>query len=155
MALGGHGPLVSPSHRNLYASAAASRAEYGHHPEIAEPLKVGNFDIDGENHIGMFPRDRFIVELTSPPPSDMLELIERCEHGVKKRLYEIVNYLHPQNLTSTIRGAVHNLENVRTSAPLSIKDPQCGRHSLNMLDRGTEEQWAATRRKLRENRGVH
>lgn len=28
-------------------------ASHGHHPEIAEPFKVGTFEIDGENRVGI------------------------------------------------------------------------------------------------------
>ena len=88
----------------------------------------------------------------------MLELIERCEHGLKERLCEIVNYLHPQNLTSTIRASyIHDLENVCTLAPILYPGKILNaavNFSNQVKDSGTEEQWAATRRQLRENRGV-
>ena len=88
----------------------------------------------------------------------MLELIERCEHGLKKRLCEIVNYLHPQNLTSTIRASyIHDLENVCTLAPILYpgKILNAAVNFSNLVkDSETEEQWAATRRQLWENRGV-
>ena len=28
-------------------------ASHGHHPEIAEPFKIGTFEIDGENRVGI------------------------------------------------------------------------------------------------------
>ena len=50
----------------------------------------------------------------------MLELIERYKYGLKKRLYEIVNHLDPQNLTGASRANyIHDLEDVRTMRPSS------------------------------------
>ena len=75
-----------------------------------------------------------------------------------KRLNEIVNYLHPQNLTSTIRASyIYDLESVRTLAPILYLGKILNaavNFSNHLKDSGTEEQWAATRRKIRENRGV-
>jgi len=48
----------------------------------------------------------------------VLELIERYKYGLKKRLYEIVNHLDPQNLTGASRANyIHDLEDVRTMRP--------------------------------------
>ena len=73
--------------------------------DIAEPFKVGTFEIDGSPRVGIVLRDKLIIELNAantalerninypaiPVPADMIELIERYDYGLKRRLYEIVN----------------------------------------------------------------
>ena len=73
--------------------------------EVAEPFKVGTFEIDGKPEVGIVLRDSLILELDGanaalerdatypalPMPADMIELIERYEYGLRRRLYEIVN----------------------------------------------------------------
>ena len=82
----------------------------------------------------------------------MLELIERYEYGLKKRLYKIVNHLHPQNLTGASRpNYIHDLEDVRTLAPIlnpgKILNAAVNFYS-HVEESGTEEQRAAARRQL-------
>ena len=74
---------------------------------ISEPFKLGTFDIGGDPEVGIVLRDALIVELDAanrelerderypslPMPADMLELIERYDYGLKRRLYEIVDDL--------------------------------------------------------------
>ncbi|MDX1405557.1 MAG: hypothetical protein R3192_13505, partial [Woeseiaceae bacterium] len=74
---------------------------------IAEPFKVGTFEIDGMPTLGIVLRDSLVVEFDEanralerndaypeiPLPADMLELISRYDYGLKRRLYEIVNHL--------------------------------------------------------------
>ena len=74
---------------------------------VAEPFKVGTFEIDGTPQVGMVLRDALVVEVVEanralerdpaypafPAPADMLDLISRYEYGVQRRLYEIVNHL--------------------------------------------------------------
>jgi hypothetical protein len=69
--------------------------------DIAEPFKVGTFEIDGSAKVGIVLRDSLIVELDAanlaleknsrypqiPLPADMIELISRYEYGLKKRGY--------------------------------------------------------------------
>ena len=66
--------------------AAASSAQ-----EIAEPFKVGTFEIYGASQVGIVLRDSLIIELNAandalergerypavPAPANMIELIER------------------------------------------------------------------------------
>ena len=75
--------------------------------EIAEPFKVGTFEIDGGPEVGIVLRDQLVVQLDEanaalqmnpaypaiPMPVDMLDLIARYEYGMKARLYEIVNHM--------------------------------------------------------------
>ena len=99
---------------------------------IAEPFKVGTFEIDGRPQIGIVLRDQLIVELdaanlslerdeaypTIPLPADMTELIERYEYGLQRRLYEIVNNLTATNQIDGARADfIHDLSEVRTLPP--------------------------------------
>src|SRR5690606_28010586 len=75
--------------------------------EVAEPFKLGTFEIDGAPSVGIVLRDSLVVELDAanaaleldpayveiPMPDDMLGLIGRYEYGLKRRLYEIVNHV--------------------------------------------------------------
>jgi 2-keto-4-pentenoate hydratase/2-oxohepta-3-ene-1,7-dioic acid hydratase in catechol pathway len=72
-----------------------------------EPFKLGTFEINGEQRIGIVLRDELVVELEAanrslqrdpaypavPMPATMIDLIGRYEYGMKTRLYEIVNHL--------------------------------------------------------------
>ena len=116
------------------ASPALIRAQGG--PEIAsaEPFKLGTFEIDGDQRIGIVLQDKLVVDLAAanrvlerdpayprvPMPDDMRELIGRYEYGLKYRLYEIVNdVVTNRRLAASPRpGFVHDLGEVRTLAPL-------------------------------------
>jgi len=100
----------------------------------AEPFKLGTFEINGLQHIGIVLQDSLVVELNAanraleqnpaypslPMPGDMVELISRYEYGMKPRLYEIVGYLVANDrLTAASRpGYVHDVNQVDTLAPL-------------------------------------
>ena len=103
---------------------------------IAEPFKVGTFEIDGSPTVGIVLRDSLIVELDAanraleressypqiPLPADMLELISRYDYGLQRRLYEIVNHL----AASLERGDdrpdyVHDVGDVRTLPPIDTR----------------------------------
>ena len=98
--------------------------------EIAEPFKVGTFDINGKPGVGVVLRDRLILELDAanaaleenpsyphvPMPDDMIGLIERYEYGLKRRLYEIVN-VHVRNEWLDA-SYVHELGDVITLPPI-------------------------------------
>lgn len=100
----------------------------------AQPFKLGTFEIDGDERIGIVLRDELVVELEAanralerdpaypqvPMPATMVELIGRYEYGMKTRLYEIVNDLVARNrLTATPRPRyIHEVGNVDTRAPL-------------------------------------
>jgi 2-keto-4-pentenoate hydratase/2-oxohepta-3-ene-1,7-dioic acid hydratase in catechol pathway len=110
--------------------AAQGRPE----PTSAEPFKLGTFEIDGEQEIGIVLQDKLIVELEAanralernamyppvPMPDDMVALIGQYEYGLKHRLYEIVTDLVAnKRLAANPRPRfVHDLGQVRTLAPL-------------------------------------
>jgi len=93
-----------------------------------------------------------------PAPADMLELIERYEYGLKRRLYEIVNNLVDNNMLSrTWPDYVHDLDDVRTLPPIMYPG-QILNAVVNFYNHvnetGTEQERADARRQRRENRGV-
>lgn len=106
-------------------------ASTGSAQDIAEPFKVGTFEIDGLPTVGIVLRDSIIIELDAantalerqssypavPPPGDMIELIERYDYGLKRRLYEIVNE-HVGMLDDNRPDYVHDVDDVRTLPPI-------------------------------------
>ena len=100
----------------------------------AEPFKLGTFEINDLQQIGIVLQDRLVVELNAanralernpayprvPMPTNMVELISRYEYGMKPRLYEIVGDLVANDrLTASSRpGYVHDVSQVDTLAPL-------------------------------------
>lgn len=140
--------------------------------DVAEPFKVGTFDIGGSPHVGIVLRDQYIVELGAanaaleragthpaiPVPANMLELIERYEYGMKRRLYEIVNHVvEADQLTGERPDYVHDVASVRTLPPImypgKILNAAVNFYS-HVDEAGTDEERAAARRARRENRGV-
>jgi len=140
--------------------------------ESAEPFKVGTFEIEEEARVGIVLRDSLIVDLNRanteleknatypklPPPADMLELIERYDYGLKRRLYEIVNDLVENNLLGKNRpDYIHDLDDVRTLPPIlypgKILNAAVNFYS-HVDETGTVEQRTEARRQRRENRGV-
>ncbi len=141
-------------------------------PTIAEPFKVGTFEIDGTPRVGIVLRDSLIVELDAanamlqrradypvvPMPADMLELIERYEYGLKRRLYEIVNHLVAHDMLGRDRPAfVHDVDALRSLPPImypgKILNAAVNFYS-HVEESGTEEERREARRLRRENRGV-
>ena len=139
---------------------------------IAEPFKVGTFEIDGAPTVGIVLRDRLIVELGAanlalernsafpeiPLPADMLELIGRYDYGLKRRLYEIVNHLVASDMLGDERpDYVHNVGDVRTLPPIMypgiILNAAVNFYS-HVLEAGTEAERIEGRRQRREERGV-
>ena len=142
------------------------------HLEAAESFKVGTFEIEGEARVGIVLRDSLVVDLNPanstlekdpdfpelPLPADMLELIERYEYGLKRRLYEIVNDLVEKDLLGSRRpDYVHSLNEVRTLAPIlypgKILNAAVNFYS-HVDESGTDEERAEARRQRRINRGV-
>ena len=140
--------------------------------EVAEPFKVGTFEIDGEPTVGIVLRDRLIVELPAanialqsrerrtlaPAPTDMISLIERYDDGMRERLYAIVNDLvENDRLDENRPDYVHDLEDVRTLPPImypgKILNAAVNFYS-HVDESGTEEERQEARRQRRENRGV-
>lgn len=140
--------------------------------QIAEPFKVGTFDIDGTPEIGIVLRDSLVVELDRanaaleknaaypaiPLPANMIELIERYDYGLKRRLYEIVNDLVKNDGLGRNRAAyVHNVKDVRTLPPImypgKILNAAVNFYS-HVEEAGTQEARLEARRQRRESRGV-
>ena len=150
------------------ASAQAAAAM-----DIAEPFKVGTFEIDGEPRVALVLRDALVVDIGEanralernpaypavPAPADMLDLIGRYEYGVKPRLYEIVNHLAASGMIdgSGRPGFIHELDDVRTLPPImypgKIMNAAVNFYS-HVNETGSEEERAEARRQRRENRGV-
>ncbi len=152
--LAGHGPL-------------SAQVE-----SIAEPFKVGTFEIDGTRQVGIVLRDQLVVELDAanlalernpayakiPLPADMLDLIARYEYGMRPRLYEIVNDLVARDLLDGVRpDYVHEVDAVRTLPPImypgKILNAAVNFYS-HVNESGSEEDRVEARRQRRENRGV-
>ncbi|MGI9257468.1 MAG: fumarylacetoacetate hydrolase family protein [Gammaproteobacteria bacterium] len=103
-------------------------------PDVAEPFKLGTFEINGVQTVGIVLRDELIVDLNaandglqrSPEypsvtmPENMVGLIGQYEYGLKYRLYEIVSDLvENSSLTGRDRPSfIHDVDDVRTLAPL-------------------------------------
>ena len=137
-----------------------------------EPFKVGTFEIEGVPRVSLVLRDSLVVDIEAanlalerspvypgiPVPADMLELIERYEYGLKRRLYEIVNNLVDNNMLSETRpDYVHDLDAVRTLPPImypgKILNAAVNFYS-HVNESGTEQERAEARRQRRDNRGV-
>ena len=102
--------------------------------DVAEPYKVGTFEINGAPTVGLVFRDALVVDLNAanaaleinpnypavPMPEDMLDLIGRYEYGLKYRLYEITNYLVANGrLQGSMRADfVHDVDDIRILAPI-------------------------------------
>lgn len=140
--------------------------------EIAEPFKVGTFEIDGATEVGVVLRDSLIIDLDAanaalekdamypavPMPADMIDLIERYDYGLKRRLYEIVNDLVASDRLGDSRpGYIHALDDVKTLPPImypgKILNAAVNFYS-HVNETGTEEERREERRLRREQRGV-
>ena len=140
--------------------------------DVAEPFKVGTFEIDGAATVGIVLRDSLIVELDAanlaleknsaypqlPPPANMIELISRYEYGLKRRLYEIVNNIVAADLLGRDRpDYVHDVGDVRTLPPIMypgiVLNAAVNFYS-HVDEQGTDEEREEARRLRREERGV-
>ena len=148
-------------------------AQMGPEIEIAEPFKVGTFEIDDMPRVALVLRDALVVDIERanrtlerdpayapvPAPADMIDLIGRYEYGVRLRLYEIVNDLVARGgLSGSGRAEfVHDLEDVRILPPImypgKILNAAVNFYS-HVNETGTEEERREARRQRRENRGV-
>jgi 2-keto-4-pentenoate hydratase/2-oxohepta-3-ene-1,7-dioic acid hydratase in catechol pathway len=140
--------------------------------DIAEPFKVGTFEIEGAPRIGVVLRDQYVVDLARantalernssypalPLPSDMIDLISRYEYGMKTRLYELVNHVVENDLITGERPAyIYDVADVTTLPPIiypgKILNAAVNFYS-HVNETGTEEERIEARRQRRENRGV-
>ena len=155
------------------AGTLALSAQTGPGMDIAEPFKVGTFEIEGEPRVGLVLRDALIVDIGTanhalernaaypriPMPDNMIDLIGRYEYGVKMRLYEIVNHLAAHDMIdgSARAGFVHDLDAVTTLPPImypgKIMNAAVNFYS-HVNETGTLEERTEARRQRRENRGV-
>jgi 2-keto-4-pentenoate hydratase/2-oxohepta-3-ene-1,7-dioic acid hydratase in catechol pathway len=145
-------------------------AATGFAQDIAEPFKVGTFEIGGTPTVGLVLRDSLIIELNAanaalersamypavPMPANMIELIERYDYGLKRRLYEIVNN-NVDMLGNDRPGYVHNVADLRTLPPImypgKILNAAVNFYS-HVDESGTEEERDEAARLRREERGV-
>ena len=140
--------------------------------EFSRPFKVGTFEINGSPEVGIVLRDSVILDLdlanaalekdatypTVPMPADMIELIERYDYGLKRRLYEIVNVHADWRASGMERPAyVHDVDEVRTLPPImypgKILNAAVNFYS-HVDESGSEEDRQEARRLRREHRGV-
>ncbi|HVH26686.1 MAG TPA: fumarylacetoacetate hydrolase family protein [Vicinamibacterales bacterium] len=118
----------------LVASAGPLPAQSGLGVSSAQPFKLGTFEIDGEERVGIVLQDKVVLDLEAanralernpayprvPMPETMLDLIGQYEYGLKFRLYEIVNDTVAGNrLGASPRPRyIHDVAQVRTLAPI-------------------------------------
>jgi 2,4-didehydro-3-deoxy-L-rhamnonate hydrolase len=116
------------------AAAAPLLAQTGPAVTAREPFKLGTFDIEGDQRVGIVLQDKFVVELAAanralerdpaypkiPMPDTMLDLIGQYEYGLKYRLYEIVNdIVAGKRLAANPRPRyVYDVGQVKTLAPI-------------------------------------
>ena len=147
-------------------------AQGGASATSAEPFKLGTFEIEGDQRIGIVLRDTLVVELDAanralernpaypavPMPAHMRELIGRYEYGLKYRLYEIVNdVVANQRLAGTNRPRfVHDVAQVRTLAPLmpgKVLNAAVNFYS-HVNEGGTPEEQRRAAEERRRTRGI-
>jgi len=141
--------------------------------ESVEAFKLGTFEVGGQHRLGIVLRDKSVVDLISANtalqndarfskvamPSDMLELIERYESGLKYRLYEIVNDLiHNNGLEGPGKSDfVYEASDLRTLPPIMYPSKNMNA-AVNFYTHAcegcSEEELAARTRERQENRGV-
>jgi len=156
----------------IIACLALAAPFAGNAADIAEPFKVGTFEIGGDATVGIVLRDSLVLELDAanaaleksgryppvPMPADMLGLIERYEYGLRRRLYEIVNdHVYNDRLGVDRPGYVHTADEVITLPPIlypgKILNAAVNFYS-HVDESGTEEERREARRLRREQRGV-
>jgi 2-keto-4-pentenoate hydratase/2-oxohepta-3-ene-1,7-dioic acid hydratase in catechol pathway len=140
--------------------------------EIAEPFKVGTFEIDGAPQVGIVLRDSLVLELSAanaaleessgnpviPAPANMIELIERYDDELKGRIYAIVNdQVGNDRLGDNRPDYVHDLDDIRTLPPImypgKILNAAVNFYS-HVDESGTPEERREAARLRREERGV-
>ena len=141
----------------------------------SQPFKLGTFEIEGEQRVGIVLQDKLIVELAAANralernpayprlamPDTMLDLIGQYEYGLKFRLYEIVNDIVANKRTdATPRPRyIYEVAQVRTLAPIlyPAEDPE---HRRELLQPRRRRRWRMPKSQQkavaerRANRGV-
>jgi len=98
-----------------------------------EPFKLGTFERDGDEIIGIVVRDHFVIDLARanaslerrrplwvelPMPDDMSALIGRYEYGMRERVHAIVDAVLPTLDSGNRPGYVHDLDALYTMPPV-------------------------------------
>lgn len=142
-------------------------------PDIAEPYKVGTFEIAGDPTVALVLRDQLIIDIEAanrslerdpaypavPMPDDMLDLIGRYEYGLERRFHEIVNHVVDRGLLAGPSRAafVHNLQDVRTLPPIMYPGKvlnAAGNFYSHVGEGGGVDAQRQAAAERRENRGV-
>jgi len=138
-----------------------------------EPFKLGTFQITAGPQVGIVLQDRYVIELdqanaalqidpTYPRvsmPSNMLELIEQYEYGLKYRIYEIVTDAVANDRLSSERrpSYIHDVDDVRTLAPI-LYPGKILNAAVNFYSHAcegcSEAELQESNRQRKENRGV-
>ena len=116
------------------AAAVPLSGQIGAGTTSSQPFKLGTFEIEGEQKIGMVLQDKMIVEIEAanrqlernpvyprvPMPDTMLDLIGQYEYGLKFRLYEIANDIAAnKRLAASPRPRyIHDVAQVRILTPI-------------------------------------
>lgn len=118
----------------LFAALVTSLlAQPGSPAPSPEPFKLGTFESDGDELLGIVLEDRFVIDLERanaslerrrplwvelPMPKTMNELIGRYEYGMRERIYAIVGAVR-ESLAGGERPAyVHELEALTVFPPV-------------------------------------
>jgi 2-keto-4-pentenoate hydratase/2-oxohepta-3-ene-1,7-dioic acid hydratase in catechol pathway len=92
------------------------------------PFKLGSFENNGRNFVGIVLSDNTIIDIASAntlmpsdrfvaPPMDMKDLINRYESGLRDRIIQIINNVNA--MTGNDRPAyIHNLSNLKILPPV-------------------------------------
>jgi 2-keto-4-pentenoate hydratase/2-oxohepta-3-ene-1,7-dioic acid hydratase in catechol pathway len=155
----------------LAAVAAAATAQA--QPASPEPYAVGTFEIGGAPTVALVLREQYVVPIAqayaalgieagdTPPPADMIDLIERYDAGLREKLVEITAELTAGDaaaLNAPQRASyIYAVDDVRTLPPLlypgKILNAAVNFYS-HVDETGTEEQRRAAQQRRRDERGV-
>jgi len=126
-------PYPRRMHTRLLLAFALVALAVGRPAASSEPFKLGTFEHDGHEIIGIVLRDRFAIDLgaanrslerrqplwvTLPMPVDMRELIGRYEMGMRDRIHAIVDAVAPAIGTDAQPSYVHDLDDLYLLPPV-------------------------------------
>jgi 2-keto-4-pentenoate hydratase/2-oxohepta-3-ene-1,7-dioic acid hydratase in catechol pathway len=154
----------------LAARGAAAQGPSG----VAEPFKLGTFKTPaGPPFVGIVLRDSLVIdagaanaELLMNPhepavqlPGDLKSVISAYDYGVRRRLYDIVNWAVRANLLSGGRKApwVHEAAQLRTLAPILYPSKilnAAANYYAHAGEASAPEEARKIEENLRKNRGV-
>lgn len=99
----------------------------------AEPFKLGTFEHDGREFVGVVVRDRFVIDLAAanaslerrrplwvklPMPTDMKELIGWYDIGLRTRVHDIVDAVAGSLESAARPGYVHEVKDLYIFPPV-------------------------------------